>query len=142
MQTAIHHKLPLKIFLFTNGAYLSIKHTQKTLFGRYAGADPESGVSCPDFAKVAAGFGFRTVRLASWDDADAVLDDVLNEPGPVICEVPMHPMQLLVPKLALAITAEGKLVSPPLEDLSPLLGREPLRQEMALVGVHPKSEAL
>ncbi len=142
MQTAIHHKLPLKIFLFTNGSYLSIKHTQKTIFGRYAGADPESGVSCPDFKKLAAAFGFRTMKLWRWEDADVVMEHVLNGPDPVICEVPMHPMQLLVPKLALAITAEGKLVSPPLEDLSPLLAREPLRQEMALVGVHPKSEGL
>jgi acetolactate synthase-1/2/3 large subunit len=54
----------------------------------------------------------------------------------------MHPAQMLVPKLALAVTAEGKFVSPPLEDLSPLLPREPFREEMELVGVHPKSEAL
>lgn len=142
MQTAIHHKLPLKIFLYTNGAYLSIKHTQKAIFGRYSGADPESGVSCPDFAKVAAAFGFRTTKLANWDDVDAVLEDVLSGPEPVLCEVPMHPMQLLVPKLALVVTAEGLLVSPPLEDLSPLLGRAPFRKEMALVGIHPKSEKL
>ncbi|WP_035957679.1 thiamine pyrophosphate-binding protein [Bryobacter aggregatus] len=142
MQTAIHHRLPLKIFLFTNGSYLSIKHTQKAIFGRLAGADPESGVTCPDFGKVAAAFGFRTATLCDWENADAILEDVLSGPEPVLCEVPMHPMQLLVPKLALAITAEGQMVSPPLEDLSPLLGREPLREEMMLVGMHPKSQKL
>jgi acetolactate synthase-1/2/3 large subunit len=35
----------------------------------------------------------------------------------------------------------GKIVSPPLEDLSPLLPREELRENM-IVGMHPKSEGL
>ncbi|MBS1833470.1 MAG: thiamine pyrophosphate-binding protein, partial [Acidobacteria bacterium] len=139
MQTAVHHKLPIKLFLFTNGAYLSIKHTQKAMFGRYSGADPDSGVSCPDFGKVAAAFGFATTKIDSWEDTPQAIERVLNTPGPILCEVPMNPAQLLVPKLALAVTAEGKFVSPPLEDLSPLLPREPFREEMELVGVHPKS---
>lgn len=142
LQTVVHHKLPVKLFLFTNGAYLSIKHTQKAMFGRFSGADPDSGVSCPDFQKVAAAFGFATMRIDGWEDVPAGIERALETPGPVLCEVPMHPAQLLVPKLALALTAEGKFVSPPLEDLSPLLPREPFREEMELVGVHPKSEAL
>lgn len=142
LQTVVHHQLPVKLFLFTNGAYLSIKHTQKAVFGRYSGADPDSGVSCPDFHKVAAAFGFATAKIERWEDAPAAIARVLETPGPVLCEVPMNPTQLLVPKLALAVTAEGKFVSPPLEDLSPLLAREPFREEMELVGVHPKSEGL
>ncbi|BDC50927.1 acetolactate synthase [Bryobacterales bacterium F-183] len=142
LQTVVHHKLPVKLFLFTNGAYLSIKHTQKAMFGRYSGADPSSGVSCPDFQKVAAAFGFATMRIADSAGVTAGIRQALETPGPVLCEVPMNPTQLLVPKLALAVTAEGKFVSPPLEDLSPLLPREPFREEMELVGVHPKSEGL
>jgi acetolactate synthase-1/2/3 large subunit len=142
LQTVIHHRLPIKIFLFTNDSYLSIKHTQKAMFGRFSGADPETGVSCPDFHKVAAAFGLRTIKLSGWENVDSEIEAVLAGPDSVLCEIPMHPMQLLVPKLALAVTAEGQFVSPPLEDLSPLLPREPFREEMQLVGVHPKSESL
>ena len=46
--------------------------------------------------------------------------DFLKADGPIVLEVYMSPDQLLVPKLSVSITSEGKLVSPPLEDLSRL----------------------
>ena len=46
--------------------------------------------------------------------------------------------QLLVPKLSVSITAEGKLVSPPLEDLSPLMLLEVLEKSLQ-VPLHPNS---
>ena len=142
LQTVAHHRLPIKIVVFNNDGYLMIKHTQKALFrGRYSGTDTRSGVSCPDFAKLAAAFGFPAYRVRTWDDFDRELPRFQAEAGPAICEVFMHPEQLFVPKLSLAPQADGALVSPPLEDLSPLLPRDELRRNM-VVGVHPKSEKL
>jgi acetolactate synthase-1/2/3 large subunit len=142
LQTIAHHQLPIKIVVFNNDGYLMIKHTQKALFrGRYSGTDAKSGVSCPDFSKVAAAFGFPSYRIHTWADFDEILPKFQAERGPTICEVFMHPEQLFVPKLSLALQADGTLVSPPLEDLSPLLPRDQMRREM-LVGMHPKSESL
>ena len=42
----------------------------------------------------------------------------------------MDPDQLLVPKLSVSITADGKLVSPPLEDLSPLVPLQKLQDNL------------
>jgi acetolactate synthase-1/2/3 large subunit len=53
----------------------------------------------------------------------------------------MDPEQFSHPKLSLAVTSDGKIVSPPLEDLSPLLPRDVLGKEM-IVGLHPKSKTL
>jgi len=53
----------------------------------------------------------------------------------------MHPEQLFTPKLSLVAKEDGTLVSPPLEDLSPLVSREVLERAM-LVGVHEKSKSL
>ena len=53
LQTVIHYKLNLKIFLLDNDGYLTQKLMMKKNFKRYAGAHPASGVSCPDFTKVA-----------------------------------------------------------------------------------------
>jgi acetolactate synthase-1/2/3 large subunit len=50
----------------------------------------------------------------------------------------MHPEQPMLPKLSLAVQEDGSIVSPPLEDLSPLIPREELRRNM-VVGMHPKS---
>jgi acetolactate synthase-1/2/3 large subunit len=142
LQTIVHHGLPIKIFVFNNDGYLMIKHTQKALFaGHYSGTDEKSGVSCPDFTKVATAFGLPSFQIRTWEDFDVVIPQVQSHDGPLICEVFMHPEQLFVPKLSLAIQEDGSLVSPPLEDLSPLLPREELEQAM-LLGMHEKSRQL
>ena len=142
LQTIVHHGLPIKIFVFNNDGYLMIKHTQKALFkGHYSGTDRRSGVSCPDFSAVADAFGLPSFRIRTWDDFDAVIPQVQAHDGPLICEVFMHPEQLFVPKLSLAIQEDGSLVSPPLEDLSPLLPRDEMERAM-LVGMHEKSRML
>lgn len=142
LQTIVHHQLPIKIFVFNNDGYLMIKHTQKALFkGHYSGTNRNSGVSCPNFTALAAAFDVPAYQIRTWDDFDRVLPQVQAHDGPVICEVFMDPEQLFVPKLSLAIQEDGTLVSPPLEDLSPLLPREELTRAM-LVGVHEKSKNL
>lgn len=142
LQTIAHHQLPVKIIIFNNDGYLMIKHTQKAVLGgRYSGTDKKSGVSCPDFSKVGKAFDMPTWRVRTWADFDRVLPELQNHVGPAICEVFMHPEQLFVPKLSLATQADGSLVSPPLEDLSPVLPRPTLKDAM-LVGMHPKSKMI
>lgn len=142
LQTVAHHRLPIKILIFNNDGYLMIKHTQSSLFaGRRVGVDAKSGVSCPDFSALARAFDMPSYRIYSWEDAGRVLPLVQSETGPVICEVFMDPNQLFVPKLSLAARSDGTIVSPPLEDLSPLLPRDELRENM-IVGMHPKSAGL
>ncbi len=142
LQTIVHHKLPIKLFIFNNDGYLMIKHTQNNLFsGRQVSVDRSNGVSCPDFSALATAFGMPSYQIRSWEDFDQVLPKVQGEIGPVICEIFMCPTQLFSPKLSLSSLPDGRLVSPPLEDLSPLLPREELRGNM-LVGMHPKSEGL
>lgn len=142
LQTIAHHRLPIKLIIFNNDGYLMIKHTQTNLFdGRGVGVDRTSGVSCPDFSALATAFGMPSHQIRSWDDFDRVMPLVQAEEGPVVCEVFMHPKQLFLPKLSLAARPDGSIVSPPLEDLSPLLPREEMRENM-IVGLHPKSAEL
>ena len=139
LQTMVHYKLPIKLFIFNNDGYLMIKHTQNALFnGRRAGVDQKSGVSCPNFSALAEAFGIPSFQIRTWEDFDQVVPHVQEIDGPVICEVFMHPHQLFVPKLSLAIQKDGSLVSPPLEDLSPLISRDELKNNM-ISGLHPKS---
>lgn len=142
LQTIVHHQLPIKLIIFNNDGYLMIKHTQTHLFsGRRIAVDKASGVSCPDFSALAAAFGMPAYQIRTWEDFDRVLPKLQAETGPAICEVFMHPEQLFVPKLSLAPRPDGTIVSPPLEDLSPLLPREELKENM-IVGIHPKSVGL
>jgi len=142
LQTVVHHKLPLKIFLYCNDAYLTIKHTQTALFkGRLTGTDADTGVSCPDFIKVANAFGIRTVTLDDPANTEKAIRQTLEGNDAALCEIRMHPMQPLVPKVSFSMNPDGTLVSPPIEDLYPFLPRETLQKEM-LIGLHPKSELL
>lgn len=142
LQTIAHHRLPIKIVVFNNDGYLMIKHTQKALFGtRYSGTNKSTGVSCPDFSKLASAFGMHSMQIRTWDDFDSNIPELQALDGPAICEVFMDPEQFFYPKLSLAARADGTLVSPPLEDLSPLLSRKTL-QDHLLVPAHPKSKEL
>jgi acetolactate synthase-1/2/3 large subunit len=142
LQTIAHHQLPIKIIIFNNDGYLMIKHTQKALFaGRYSGSDKKSGVTCPDFSKVAHAFDIPSFQIRTWEDVEAIIPKMQAIKGPVICEVFTHPEQPFVPKLSLVQQKDGSIISPPLEDLSPLLPRAEIRKDM-LIGLHKKSDNL
>jgi len=142
LQTIVHHQLPIKIFIFNNDGYLMIKHTQKNLFkGKYVGTDRKSGVSCPDFSKIAGAFKIKYYSIKTWEDFEINVPKVQDNKEPVICDVLMDPEQFFYPKLSLATQDDGSIISPPLEDLSPLLPRDVLNKEM-IIGLHPKSKNL
>lgn len=140
LQTVVHHHLPIKIFLYENDGYLTIKHTQNALFkGRFAGSNAQTGVSCPNFQGLARVFGLQTFHLENWADATDIIQRTLDADGPTLCSIRMDPEQLLAPKINFLSRKDGSLVSPPLEDLYPFVPREVLKNEM-LIGIHPKSQ--
>lgn len=142
MQTIRHLNLPIKLFVYVNDGYLTIKHTQFNLFGNsYAGSGNKSGVSCPDYEKIGKAFGFNTFKINSIQDVKTNIDAILEDDGPTLCEVFIHPMQLLAPKTSFNINPDGKLISPPLEDLYPFLDREELKNDM-IIPLHPKSKEI
>tara|TARA_B110000090_G_C13397980_1_gene452047 strand:+ start:2559 stop:4445 length:1887 start_codon:yes stop_codon:yes gene_type:complete len=142
MQTIVHYKLPIKLFIFINDGYLMIKHTQKTLFNSgYVGTNSASGVSCPDYSKLATAFGIPSYQIHKWSEVDETITTIQAATGPVVCEVFMHPEQMFSPKLSFSKRADGVLVSPPLEDLTPLIDRSELA-DLMLEGLHQKSKGL
>jgi acetolactate synthase-1/2/3 large subunit len=131
LQTIVHHRLPVKLFIFDNQGYLSMRQTQDNLFGgRYVGADPGSGVSLPDMTAIAGAYGIpaRTVRCHG--DLDEAIGATLAGDGPQLCVVVMDPRQPFSPKVAGRKLPDGRMVSNPLEDMHPLLEREELADNM------------
>lgn len=133
LQTVIHHKLPIKIFIFNNNGYLTIKHTERALFGeRFSGCTPESGVSFPSLEKIAKAYGFDYFRIDDSVEVENSIKHILSTPGASFCEVLMPQDQFLGPKSAIKIRADGSIYSPPLEDLAPFLPRHELQQNMLI----------
>ncbi len=67
LQTIIHHRLPIKIYVINNSGYHSIRQTQKNFFGEpLVGIGADSGdLSFPDLSKLADAYGFPYFRCGS-----------------------------------------------------------------------------
>jgi len=133
MQTILNHDLPIKIFMFNNKGYLSIKITQKAFFrGRFVGSTEESGVKLPDMRKIARAFGYPTERILNNKELRMKLPAVLSAKGPFFCELMMPPFEKLGPKASSKRLDDGRIVSKPLEDLAPFLPRRELLENMII----------
>ena len=131
LQTIVHNKLPVKIFVYNNKGYVSIRLTQNGLFqGKLVASSEDSGVSCPDFIKIAKAYGIHTERIISNKNIDAKIKKVLDYKGPVLCEIVVSPDMKFSPKSASIQLKDGSFVSRPLEDMAPFLSREELKNNM------------
>lgn len=133
LQTIVHHKLPIKIFLLNNNGYTSIRLTQDAYFpGGYIAADPSSGVTFPDIQKICTAYGIPSNRAANHEELLQRIHQTLAEPGPALCEIMMSPDQQLYPKLASEVKPDGTMVSKPLEDMFPFLDRAEFMENMLI----------
>lgn len=133
LQTILTNKLPIKIFLINNNGYHSIRITQSNLFKEHSkvGIGPESDdLSFPEYKRIAEAFGYKYYSICNNNEIEPVTKAVLNESGPVFCEVFTDTEQVWEPKSSTKRLADGTLVSPPLEDLAPFLPREELEKNM------------
>lgn len=131
LQTVVHQRLPIKIFVLNNGGYISIRQTQASFFGRFVGESPSSGISFPDMVKIAQAYGIPAWRIECQDFLPSV-EMALNTPGPVLCEVMLDPNQPFEPKLSSRQLPDGRMVSTPLEDMYPFLERLELFSNMLI----------
>jgi acetolactate synthase-1/2/3 large subunit len=133
LQTIVGYGLPIKIFILNNNGYVSIFQTHRNFFNGYEiGGGPKSGVSFPDFAKLIPGFGLPFIRCARHADLGKAIQATLRTEGPAVCEIMIDEYQSFVPKLGAKTLPDGRIVSPPLEDLSPFLPREELAENMII----------
>ncbi len=133
LQTIVEYKLPIKLFVWNNGGYLSIRSTQNRIFqGRLYGTDATNGVSLPDTQKIANAYGIAFIRLEGAQNFSERIRKVLEMPGSVICEVMCIYDQEIVPTVSSKKLDDGRMVSKPLEDLYPFLDREEFKQQMII----------
>ncbi len=131
LQTVIEYDLPIKLFVWNNDGYLSIRATQRKFFeGRFIGTDPTCGVSFPSIEKIAAAYGIQYERLDDSHSLEEGIKKVLTHPKAVLCEVICIRDQEIVPTVASVRKEDGTMVSRPLEDMYPFLDRTELKEEM------------
>ena len=140
LQTILTNKLPIKIFVINNEGYHSIRQTQTKFFGEpFVGIGEDShDLSFPSMEKLAWAYGYPYVKCERNADLDTVIQNVFETPGAVICEVFVSKTQEFEPKSSAKRLDDGTLVSPPLEDMSPFLPDDELRENMIIPVVNFK----
>ena len=135
LQTIVFHKLPIKIFIVNNQGYHSMRQTENNLFPEFTkiGVGPEShDLSFPCMDKISAAYGIPYLSIHTNSEMGDVLQKALATEGYCICEIFVDTEQNFEPKSATKRLPDGRLVSPPLEDLAPFLPREELESIMLI----------
>jgi acetolactate synthase I/II/III large subunit len=117
-------KLPIKVIIFGNNGYASIRGTQKKYFGgNYVGCDRETGLGLPDFEALSSAFGLRYIEFSSNDDFCRLENDLLSK-EPMMIYVAVSPDQPFFPKIDSRLALDGSMESNPLHMMSPALEGE------------------
>jgi Thiamine pyrophosphate-requiring enzymes [acetolactate synthase, pyruvate dehydrogenase (cytochrome), glyoxylate carboligase, phosphonopyruvate decarboxylase] len=132
LQTIIHHRMPIKVFVINNEGYHSIRQTQTNYFGEpLVGVGNDSGdLSFPDLKKLAPAYGFPFMRIENMENIQKDIQKVVDADTPYICEIMVDKEQKFEPKAAAKRLPDGTMISAPLEDLAPFLPKEELKSIM------------
>jgi acetolactate synthase-1/2/3 large subunit len=126
LQTIVDNDISVKVFVLNSKGYLAISIMQDNSFGgNYFGANAESGISSPDFTKIAKAYGIESSHLNSdLHEARKQIEEIIKYEGSYVCEVSISPKQLMRPRVQSIKDADGKFKSGSLEKMWPLLPPE------------------
>jgi acetolactate synthase-1/2/3 large subunit len=120
LQTAKHNDLPIVIFIINNDGYLSIKMTQESFFeGKMFASGSDSGVTLPDYQKIAQAFGIEYFSIKNNQEIEPKLKQILKFKKLCIVELFCHPNEKHEPKvMSKGIDSNGKIIPGSLTDMA------------------------
>lgn len=132
LQTIVEYNLPIKILVINNSGYLSIKQTQTAYFSdNVFGTNAGNGVSFPNYVSVSKSFGLASCRVTTMDHwFSTETQTMFLDDNPALIEIMVDPNQIFSPKLAAKRLADGSLLAPSLEHMSPFLSDEEMQQNI------------
>ena len=118
--TVMANRCNLKIFIFHDQGYASIRMTQRSYFnGKYLGCDPQSGLGLPNWTRLFAAWDVPVMELPLDFDNDHEFRARLESAGPQAFIVPIDPEQTYFPKISSRITVTGSMESNPIDRMTP-----------------------
>jgi acetolactate synthase-1/2/3 large subunit len=123
--TVVANGLNLKMFIFEDNGYASIRMTQSSYFGgKYVGCDIKTGLGLPDWVKLFQTYGVPVMKLQPGFEAQPEFLKSFEAEGPAAFIVPVDPKQTYFPKITSRVTETGSMASNPLHRMSPDLDAE------------------
>lgn len=133
LETIHRLQMPIKIFVLSNRGYAQIKGTQKNIFaGHYVACNEESHLSIPNISDIVKAYGIKSAKIENNESLKKQVKWVLEQPGPVICEVMVSIDQQVAPKQVSYKRTDGMMESLPLEYLNPPLSEEEFKDNMLI----------
>lgn len=127
--TAAINNLNLKMFIFANDGYASIRTTQRNYFdGAWIGCDKSTFLGLPELEKLANVYDIPYVKLNENFIEQQELFQALKQTGPVLIEVPIDPKQTYLPKITSSVQSDGSMKSNPLHLMDPPLAEESINK--------------
>jgi acetolactate synthase I/II/III large subunit len=124
LETVRRLQLPIKFIVLDNGGYRSVVTMQRSHFqGRLVGAEASSRLTMPDTGRVAEAYGIPVLRVDATERLREVLAETLGRPGPSVCVVKTSVDETTAPRATSEVRPDGTIVSKPMEDMWPFLGR-------------------
>ncbi|MCM1224146.1 MAG: thiamine pyrophosphate-binding protein, partial [Lachnospiraceae bacterium] len=115
LQTIKYYDAPVKIILFSNDGYGTIRNSCKNFFdGTKVGCDSETGVGMPDFEKVANAFGYTYKRCSSNEEVEKCIDWLFNADKHAFLEVMQDYDDAFEPKLQSRLLPDNTFATPAL----------------------------
>ena len=125
LETIRRLNLNIKIILIANDGYLSIKQTQSNFFNSKFGADPESGVSFPDFNRIFDSFEIHNYKVVNLNEEIYTLEQIFETKNPTGIVVEADPGQEFEPRIKSRKVGD-KIMTPQLDDMFPHLSSDEL----------------
>jgi acetolactate synthase-1/2/3 large subunit len=123
--TAIVNQLNLKIFIFDDSGYASIRMTQRNYFnGHYVGCDRSTGLGLPDWEKLFSAWDVPVVRISENYASSKEFKNLFEARGTAAFIVSIDPEQTYFPKITSRINETGAMESNPLHLMTPDLEPE------------------
>ena len=111
LQTLKHYNLPVKLILFNNKGYSSIKISQQAFFnGNKVASDPESGVSFPNWRKLIDAYDLPYYNIKNHSEISEVLSTIFSLDGPVVIEVETDPNEAHEPKVMAQLDKDNNFI--------------------------------
>lgn len=125
------YQLPIKLFVYSNQGYASIHAMQRINFqSNFAGCDAGSGLGLPEMEKVAQLYDLPYYRIETDGQIDQVLDKIMVDDEPCLCEVCGSAYFDEIPKSMTIANPDGTFTSSKLENLYPFVSTEEQRENM------------
>lgn len=118
LQVLKQHQLPIKLFVFNNDGYVSIKITQKTFCGGLLSlSNSNSGLTLPSYKKLAEAYDIPYVSINSMENIQSTLDSCFDTNTPLIIEVFIDPDEFHEPKVMARLDNDGNFIPGQLDDI-------------------------